>query len=559
MANQNEKEIKNEFDFTDFNEQELNNIEDELNSQLAKEFQDLENIDTGLKSIQNPDALGKVILDEVWTQFGNQTGLEITSETLIQQYDREHPEETKPYDKEAGDAVMQDPRYKEANKAMKEKQQSGTLKDEYTGKDIKQNDTANLDHTVSRKEIYENQRRKQAKKSTADLANMDENLNPTNESLNKSKGAKSVDEMIETRQQREKAQIEQNERAKKKIDESNMSDAEKKRAKEKLDKRLNDKLAADDKRMKKIDVTARKAINKEILKGAAKETGKKAGKDALKTMMVQALFALLKDIINGFIRFLKTSAKNFNTFLGEMKKSIHNFMNKIISFFTNGVTTVIGTIVTEIFGPIVSLFKKLASLIKQGIRSVTDAIKWLKDKKNAAKPFSIKCAEVGKIIVAGLVAAGALFGGELIEKGLIVLIPAFGAIKIPVLGSLANIIGIFLASVISGIVGAIVINLIDKLIANYQRQKLMGEKINVLNNVIEKQDRLTDIKKIQLKNKIYNTAETIRERHSETSNIMKESTENIFNNSVDMTASKNILDEMDERLKKMDDDLDSLR
>lgn len=558
MANQNDNEI-DEFDFTGLNEQELNNIEEDLNNKLVHDLQDLENIDTGLKSIQNPDALGKVILDEVWTQFGNQIGLEITSETLIQQYDREHPEETKPYSKEAGDAVMKDPRYKAANKAMKEKQQSGNLKDEYTGKDIKQNDKANLDHTVSRKEIYENQRRKQAKKSTADLANMDENLNATNESLNKSKGAKSVDEMIKTRQQREKAQIEQNERAKKKIDESNMSDAEKKAAKAKLDKRLKDKLAADDKLMKKKDKAARKAINKEILKGAAKETGKKAGKDALKTMMVQALFALLKDIMNGFIRFLKSSSKTFKTFLEEMKKSIHNFFNKIMSFFKTGVTTFVGTIVTEIFGPIVSLFKKLASLIKQGVRSVTDAILYLKNKDNATKPFSIKCAEVGKIVVAGLVAAGALFGGELIEKGLIALVPAFETIKIPLLGSLANIIGIFLASVISGVVGAIIINLIDKAIAGYQKQELMGEKINVLNKVIETQDHIVSIKEIKLNNKINDTAQTIHDRHSEAANIMKETTENIINKSVDLSDSKIILDEMDERLKKMDDDLESLK
>lgn len=558
MANQNENEI-DEFDFANLNEQELNNIEEDLNNKLAYELQDLENIDTGLKSIQNPDALGKVILDEVWIQFGNQIGLEITSETLIQQYDREHPEETKPYSKEAGDAVMKDSRYKAANKAMKEKQQAGKLKNEYIGKDIKQNDTANLDHTVSRKEIYENQRRKQAKKSTADLANMDENLNATNESLNKSKGAKSVDEMIKTRQQREKAQIEQNERAKKKIDESNMSDAEKKAAKAKLDKRLKDKLAADDKLMKKKDKAARKAINKEILKGAAKETGKKAGKDALKTMMVQALFALLKDIMNGFIRFLKASSKTFKTFLEEMKKSIHNFFNKIMSFFKTGVTTFVGTIVTEIFGPIVSLFKKLASLIKQGVRSVTDAILYLKNKDNATKPFSIKCAEVGKIVVAGLVAAGALFGGELIEKGLIALVPAFETIKIPLLGSLANIIGIFLASVISGVVGAIIINLIDKAIAGYQKQELMGEKINVLNKVIETQDHIVSIKEIKLNNKISDTAQTIHDRHSEAANIMKETTENIINKSVDLSDSKIILDEMDERLKKMDDDLESLK
>lgn len=551
MANQNENDIEDEFDFSNFDNQELKDIEDDLNNKLSQKLQDLENIDTGLDSIQNPEALGKVILDEVWTQFGNQIGLEITSETLIQQYDREHPEETGGYNKEMGDAVMKDDRYKAANKTMKEKQQSGKLKDEYTGEDLKQNDKANLDHTVSRKEIFENQRRKQAKKSTADLANMDENLNATNESLNKSKGAKSVDELIITRKEREQEQIKQNERAKKKIDESNMSEAEKKAAKEKLDKRLKDKLAADDKLMKKKDKAARKAINKEILKGAAKETGKKAGKDALKTMAVQALFALLKDIMNGLIRFFKSKAKSFKLFLEEMKKSIHNFFNKIMSFLKTGATTFVGTVVTEIFGPIVSLFKKLASLIKQGVRSIAEAISYLRNKENAKKPFSIKCAEVGKIVVAGLVAAGALFGGELIEKGLIALLPAFGTIKLPLLGSLANIIGIFLASVISGVVGAIILNLIDNAIASYQKRELMSEKINTLNEVIVIQDSLLKVKNREFSQKKSAVADNIKERHKEAGEIINDSVKHIIDNNTDDSLA-------DEKLNKMNDELDSL-
>lgn len=152
-----------------------------------------------------------------------------------------------------------------------------------------------------------------------------------------------------------------------------------------------------------------------------------------------------------------------------------------------------------------------------------------------------------------------MFGGELIEKGLIALVPAFETIKIPLLGSLANIIGIFLASVISGVVGAIIINLIDKAIAGYQKQELMGEKINVLNKVIETQDNIVSIKEIKLNNKINDTAQKIHDRHSEAANIMKETTENIINKSVDLSDSKIILDEMDERLKKMDDDLESLK
>ena len=171
--------------------QDLNfeEAEESLSQQLEEAFTELELSEEERKNIGNPESLGSVIQDEIWKQFANQIGLDITNETLIQKYDREHPET---YD-EVGKKVMQDPNYKNANKEMKEKQKSGTLKDEYTGKDIKQNDNANLDHTVSRKEIFENQRRKQAGLSTEELANKEENLNATNESLNKSKGAKSVD------------------------------------------------------------------------------------------------------------------------------------------------------------------------------------------------------------------------------------------------------------------------------------------------------------------------------------------------------------------------------
>lgn len=236
----NDEDILND-EFTesfDFDE-----LDEKLQSQLEEEFSNLEFLKDEKAKIENPDALGKVILDEVWKQFGNQIGLDMTNETLNQKYDREHQGET--YD-DVGKKVMQDPKYKEANKAMKEQQQSGNLKDEYTGKNINQNDNANLDHVVSRKELYENARRKQAGINTEDLANKDENLKPTNESLNKSKGAKSVEEYIRSREQREKDLREQNERANKKIDESNMSDVEKQKAKEKNNKRLQDKLDADD-------------------------------------------------------------------------------------------------------------------------------------------------------------------------------------------------------------------------------------------------------------------------------------------------------------------------
>ena len=497
----------------DFDERER-----ELEKELEKVFSDLEMLKEDKEKIGNPDALGKVVLDEVWKQFGNQIGLDMTAETLIQKYEREHPETYE----EVGKKVMQDERYKEANKEMKQKQQEGNLRDEYTGKDIKQGDKANLDHTVSRKELYENKRRKQANIATEDLANKKENLNATNESLNKSKGKKSVQEMVETREAREAELRKQNERANQKIDESNMSETEKRLAKEKNNKRLQDKLDADDELMKQKDAQARKAINKDIAKGVVKETGKKAGKDALKAMAVQALFDLLKEVMNGMIRFLKAKAKSFKGFLDEMKLTIKNFISKLSSFICTGVTTAVGTIVSEIFGPVVSLFTKLASLIKQGFRSFGDAIAYLTNKENRDKSFSVKVAEVGKIIVAGLTAMGAIFGGELIEKTLIVAFPVLETIKIPLLGSLANMMGLFFASMISGVIGAIILNLIDKAIAKQQKEDNVYAQIEKGNDILNKQSELINLKERKLDRTKAATQESMRERNKQAEVILRQ-------------------------------------
>lgn len=308
-ANQNIEIDNRETDF-DFEE-----VEGFLAKQLEENFAELELLESDRKSISDPDSLAKIVAEEVWKQFGNQIGLDMTNETLIQKYDREHPEEYK----DIADSIMKDPRYIDANKAMKERQNAGNLTDEYTGKQLKAGEKANLDHVISRKELYENQRRKQANLDVADLANNEVNLKPTNESLNKSKGARSNKKYLEAREVREKSLIEQNERANKKIDASNLSDAEKRSLKEENNKRLKDKLSAKDDLMMQADQEARNVTNKEIAVHATKEIGKKAGTDALKTMAISALFAMLKEIMNGLIRFFKEKSKSFKGFLSEMK------------------------------------------------------------------------------------------------------------------------------------------------------------------------------------------------------------------------------------------------
>ena len=517
-------------------------LEEQLQGQLEEELADLDFLTEEKEKIENPDSLGKVVLDEVWKQFSNQIGLDITNETLIQKYNREHPESYS----EVGQKVMQDPRYKDANRAMKEQQQAGNLKDTYTGKTLNQNDKANLDHVVSRKEIFENDRRKQANLSTEDLANKKENLKATNESLNKSKKEKSTEEYLSGREAREKGLKEQNEHSNQKIDESNLSNAEKQSLKDKNNKQLQDKLDADDELMKKADKEARKAINKDIAKGAAKEIGLKAGKDALKTMAVSALFSLAKEIMNGFVRFLKSKAKSFQTFLEEMKQAIKSFFSNISNIISTGASTMIGSIISEIFGPIVSIFKKLASLIKQGVSSLMEAIRYLTDKQNKDKPFSIKVAQVGKIITAGLAAGGAILLGEVFEK-ILLQIPGM-QIEIPLIGSLANVTGMFLASLISGLVGAIAINFIDKFIAKKQRSDATKAQLEKGNNVLNTQQQIRIVAETKLENDKAIAINNIQERHRSAANTMRETLSNIMNNCEENDSLSDTIDELNSLL-----------
>ena len=215
-------------------------LEELLEQQFTMEFSNLEKLELECKEISSPDKLGDVILDEIWDQFANQIGLDMTSDTLLKQYN-DNIDKPKEYTKVIGKSILEDKRFKDAKINMKDKLRSGTLKDEYTGKTLKINEKVNLDHVVPRKQIFENSWRKIADIETVDLANKKENLAATNESLNKSKGAKSNSEYIKDREVREKNLKEQVERANKKIDKKDISDSEKRNLKAINEKRLNDK------------------------------------------------------------------------------------------------------------------------------------------------------------------------------------------------------------------------------------------------------------------------------------------------------------------------------
>ena len=532
-------------------------LEELLEQQFTMEFSNLEKLEIECKEISSPDKLGNVILDEIWNQFANQIGLDMTSDTLLKQYNDKHPNG---YTKEEGAKIMKDKRYTNANNAMKEKQKSGNLKDEYTGKTLKINDKANLDHVIPRKQIFENTWRKIADIETSDLANKSENLAATNESLNKSKGAKSNSEYIKDGEVREKNLKEQVERANKKIDKMNISDAEKRNLKAENNKKLNDKLAADSKKMLKAEKSAKKAMYKPIAKKAAVRMANKAGKDAVKAMFVAALFGMLKEIMNALVRYFKAKKQSFDTFIEEMKKALLSFFGKIKDFIKVGVDSIVGSIVGEIIGGFAQKLKKLPNLIKQLFGSIRESISYLSNPENQTHSTAIKIAHISKIITSGLVAVGAMFLGEYFEQFLNK-IPGM-TFEIKLLGTIANILGMFLASLLTGILGAIIINGLDGFISKKLQDENKKQQADKKNELLRIQDVQIFVAEQNVAVKRNDIFSKMAKNHQKLRELLGNVQEEFSNSKIDfkqrLLANEMYFDEKQSELEKMQSALNDL-
>ena len=532
-------------------------LEELLEQQFTMEFSNLEKLELECKEISSSDKLGDVVLDEIWSQFANQIGLDMTSDTLLKQYNDKHPNG---YTKEEGAKIMKDKRYTDANNAMKERQKNGNLKDEYTGKTIKINEKANLDHVIPRKQIFENPWRKIADIETVDLANKSENFAATNESLNKSKGAKSNSEYIKNRELREKNLKDQLKRVNDKIDKMNISDAEKRNLKAENNKRLNDKLAADSKKMLKSEKTAKKAINKDIAKKASVRMANKAGKDAIKAMFIAALFGMLKEIINALVRYFKAKKQSFDTFIEEMKKALHSFFGKIRDFIKVGIDSFVGSIVGEIIGAFNQKLQKLPNLFKQLFGSIRESISYLSNPENQSHSTAIKIAHVSKIITSALLGVGAMFLGEYFEQFLNK-IPGM-TFEIKLLGTIANILGMFFASLLTGILGAIIINGLDGFISRKlqdENKKQQADKKNELLRIQDVQIFVAEQKVAVKRNDIFSK---MAKNHQKLRELLGNVDEEFSNSKIDfkqrLLANEIYFDEKQSELEEMQTALNDL-
>lgn len=552
---ENEKEYQEDsFDFND--------LEKRLQSQLDLEFEDLDFLQNEKEKIGNPDNLGETIKDVIWEQFINQiavtagedfikenNGLKLdlrkeahiqtsdnfengkiathnymSKEQLEQNYDRykntHHKEFRKKHVNPGMDATL-----KRAGKLKKES--VDTVKDIYTGRQIptetklengKNNPkAAQREHVKSSAELYRDPSLQMANsnKELADIKNNPENLQGyTTAERNNRKSNNSANEMSE--QDKNKHWEKANQRAEEFVEQK------KKEGKERL---------------------------KTEGSRTQKEEAFRIGGKALRGVVMQLLADLVKEIIAKLVKWFKSSKKALDTLLDSLKEAIHSFVSKMKKHLLSAGNTVFSTIATAIIGPIFSTIKKVWMLMKQSGKAVKEAIVYIKSPENKGKPIDRLILETGKILIAGLTAGGAIVLGEVIEKGLMV-IPIF-AIDIPLIGSLANIIGILMGAISAGVVGAIIINLIEKSIEKKHKGELVSKQIEKANDILIIQREVIDLNEKELSYNKKQFTSTIKERHEEAANYIGESMHLIFDDNVEVNNNKNDFNEMDSLLDEL--------
>ena len=351
-----------------------------------------------------------------------------------------------------------------------------------------------MDHTVSAAEIIRDPAANahMTKEEQIAFANSEANLNEMDSSLNRSKGDKAMTEWL---------------------DNPNANG-------QKPDE-IFDISEEDDKKMRQKDAEAREEYEKqkkeaekrsvEAGKQSQKEEFFRISKKALRTAIMSLLATLLKEVISKLILWLKSADKNLDTLIEYIKQAIKSFVSKLKNLLISTTDSVLTTIATSIIGPVVGIIKKTITLLKQGWKSIKEAIQFLRKPENRGKPLSYLLPQVGIIVITGLSGVGAIVLGEFIEKALMGI--PFLAVDIPLLGSPANLIGMLMGAIVCGVIGAIAINLINRYVAKQQKTDNLDAQIDKKNEILAVQDKLLGVKGQKLANTYQEAARNVSERH----------------------------------------------
>lgn len=366
----------------------------------------------------------------------------------------------------------QDPQYISINRRVSESKKNGTLTDTYTGQKVAQNANIDLDHAISAKEIHDDPGRVLAGLNGTDLANCNENLKPTDRSINRSMQNKDMEDYLhkweEERPQRQSRISELKSKG-------SLSDKERKELDklEKLEQIDPDKMRAENKK-------ARAAYEAKLAKAYytspkfLKDTAVAAGSRGAEMGMRQAMGFVFIEIWMSSkeeIQALppgKDLKDMLETVASGVKKGVENakikdkeILAKLGEGFLSGTLASLTTTICNIF---FTTAKNLVKCIRQIYASVVEAGKILLfNPDNLMFGDRIKTSTI--ILATG---ASVLVGtavGELVQKTPIATIPGVG-----------SFVTAFCSSLVSGLISCTLLIFLD-------RSKFMNKVVSALNRI----------------------------------------------------------------------------
>lgn len=363
-------------------------------------------------------------------------------------------------------------KYKEINKRYSNLKKQGKLKDAYTGEMVARNAHIDLDHVVAAKEISDDPGRILAGLKGEDLANCEENLKPTDRSINRSMKQKNADEYLE--QWNEK----QSERRKQIIELRN-----KERLTDKEQKQLNkleklEEIAPE--LMKKENRRSRQAYDSKINRAYyaspefRKDVSYAAGKRGMEMGLRQALgfvfmeiwFCTKEEIRNlpdgsGLKEMLESVGHGVEKGLQSAKTKYKEVIVKLKEGFGAGALASLTTSVCNIF---FTTAKNLVKCIRQIYASIIQAGKVLLFNPDNLM-FGDRLKMTTTILVTG---ASVLVGtavGEAISKTSIGMAPSIGPA-----------VQVFCSTLVSGLISCTFLIFMD-------RSKLINQVVDCLNTI----------------------------------------------------------------------------
>ena len=291
--------------------------------------------------------------------------------------------------------------YSKRKKELNDQKNEGTLKNAYSNTVFDADDVTALDHVMAAKEIHDDRARVLAELDTADLANIEENLQMTGFSLNSAMGEKSMEKFIqyieETKDER-RARIAELE-GKETLTEKESNELNKLQQQEDFDPEI----------ARKLDKQARKAIEKaeskayykfikkdkngkihlsKFAKNQLTASGKEAARNAIRAALGELLVVLVNQTfleVKAFIKERKQATENiFVEIQNRLKRVVARVLaklkqwkenlNNIAEGFISGFCS---SLVTTLINVFATTAKRFVRAIREGIFSLIKAFKIL--------------------------------------------------------------------------------------------------------------------------------------------------------------------------------------